>query len=271
MRIVSLLPSATDILVALGATDQVVGVSHSCGSEWSDVPRLTRTWIDTSVSSAEIDEQVRNASQPLYELNLELLEALAPDVIVSQSLCEVCAIPAGSVEEAIRALPNAPVLLDLSPQRLAEVPLDFTVVGDIIGRPEAARALQSAWHETFGQYRLKYASAKPRIAFLDWLEPPFAAGHWVPDLIEWLGGVSVLAQSGQPSYALSWAEIANARPDVVLAACCGFDETRIAREANDAPLDIVCLDGYQHFSRPSPVLMESIAVLDRTIGEWLSA
>ncbi len=269
MRIVSLLPSATDIVVALGAADEVVGVSHSCGPEWSHVPRLTRTWIDTQRGSAEIDAQVRGATRPLYELNIEQLEALAPDVIVSQSLCKVCAIPAGDVEAAIRALPTRPDVVDLSPSRLDDVPLDFAIVAEALERKEAGRALQHAWRSCFDRYHLRYESAALSIAFLDWLDPAFAAGHWVPDMIEWLGAKSVLARPGEPSYETTWKEVVAAKPDLVVAACCGYDQSRAAQESTDSPCEIVFLDGYRHFNRPSPMLMESVELLDAVVAEFL--
>ena len=268
MRIVSLLPSATDILVALGAGDDIVGVSHSCGDQWT-VPKLTSTWIDKTASSAEIDQQVQQATQPLYQLDIATLEKLAPDIVVSQSLCEVCAIPSGDVEDAIRTLPNSPILIDLSPQRLDEVPLDFAIVGSYIGREREAKNLQSRWDAIFDRCYLKYQSACPKIAFLDWLDPPFAAGHWVPDMIEWLGAKSALAQPGQPSYQSDWGDIVGSDPDLIIAACCGFEETRASRVAT--PVQVTILDGYQYFSRPSPMLMQSIAMLDLTIGNWLAA
>ena len=267
MRIVSLLPSATDILVALGAGDDIVGVSHSCGDEWSSVPKLTSTWIDKTASSAEIDHQVKNATQPLYQLDIATLEELAPDIVVSQSLCEVCAIPSGDVEDAIRSLPNQPTLIDLSPQRLDEVPLDFAIVGSHIGRQSKAKALQGQWDETFSRCYLKYQSDTPKIAFLDWLDPPFAAGHWVPDMIEWLGASSTLAQPGQPSFQSDWGDIVSSEPDMIIAACCGFEEARASMVAT--PLEIIILDGYKYFSRPSPMLMQSIEILDLTIANHL--
>ena len=271
MRIVSLLPSATDILVALGAAEDLVGVSHSCGAEWSHVPRLTRTWIDTAASSAQIDAQVQRATQPLYQLNLEVLEKLAPDVIVSQSLCEVCAIPAGSVAEAINALPNQPLLLDLSPQRLHDIPTDFATVAEAIDRRAAAKTLHAEWDATFERHHQAYRVESPRVAFLDWIDPPFAAGHWVPDMIEWLGAASALAAPGDPSYQLAWPDVHAAQPDLVVAACCGFEEGRVEGEAAEAPLDLVLLDGYHYFSRPSPVLMASMGVLDDVLRTHLHA
>ena len=269
MRIVSLLPSATDILVGLGARDDVVGVSHSCGDEWSNVPRLTSTWIDTDRTSSDIDAQVQQAIQPLYQLDLATLEALAPDVVVSQSLCEVCAIPAGDVEAAIQSLPSKPELVDLSPQRLDEVPLDFARVGEVIGRQREAQALFERWQSAFGACHLTWQAQALRVAFLDWIDPPFAAGHWVPDMIEWLGAQSALARPGEPSFQVDWTHIQAVQADVVIAACCGFAAQRVTDDCHKAPVDIVLLDGDRYFSRPSPVLIESIEILTKTLAHLL--
>lgn len=269
MRIVSLLPSATDIIVALGAADELVGVSHSCGGTWDHLPRLTSTWVDTAASSAAIDAQVRAATRPLYELDVEILQQLAPDVVVSQSLCDVCAVPSGDVLTAIEALAHPPALVDLSPSRLEDLPACFGAVGRAIGRSGAAEALCRGWHAVLGEHRNRYAGSGLRIAFLDWLDPPFAAGHWVPDMLEWLGVEGVLGRSGEPSYAVSWELVEQADPDLILAACCGFDVDRGGASAAVPPVPIVHLDGHEHFSRPSPALLRSLRVLAQVIDDHL--
>ena len=269
-RVVSLLPSATDIVVALGAADELVGVSHSCGVRWAHLPRLTSTWIEVDASSATIDAQVRGAPRPLYQLDVDRLARLNPDVIVSQSLCDVCAVPSGDVVEAVRALPESPQLVDLAPSRLEDVPPCFASVGAAIGRDAQADALTSRWQQVFERHRGLHEASGLRVAFLDWLDPPFASGHWVPDLIEWLGAQSVLARPGQPSFAVTWREIEAAAPDLIVAACCGFTEARASADANVTP-EIRLLDGYELFSRPSPSLMTSLAVLSRTFAEFLHA
>ena len=269
MRIVSLLPSATDIVVALGAGSELVGVSHSCSGNWENVPKLTSTWIDTTASSATIDDQVSEADRPLYELDIDLLAALAPDVVVSQSLCDVCAVPSGDVVEAIDALPVKPQLVDLAPSRLSDVPDCFVAVGQAIGRSPTARDLTQRWHEVFNDYRGRFAGSNLKVAFLDWLDPPFAAGHWMPDMLEWLGLESALGQAGKPSFAVSWDEIRAATPDLVVAACCGFGVQRTQADAADGAFRIVSLDGHELFNRPSPALMASLVCLSDAIDEHL--
>ena len=258
MRIVSLLPSATDIVAALGAADELVGVSHSCGSAWAGLPVLTSTRIDRLADSADIDRQVRSADGPLYDLDIELLERLAPDVVVSQSLCDVCAVSSGDVEEAVAAIASQPTLVNLSPFGLADVPQGFNDVGQAIRRPGAARALTARWYQTLERLRGRCRQAPAlRVVFLDWLDPPFAAGHWIPDLIELLGAVSVLAEPGEASRPVSWDEVRSARADVVVAACCGFSSERAHRDPVPPDIHVRCLDGYELFSRPGPRLLDS--------------
>ncbi len=269
MRIVSLLPSATDIVVALGAGDELAGVSHSCSGDWDHLPKLTSTWIATGASAAEIDLQVKTASQPLYRLDIDTLERLAPDVVISQSLCDVCAVPSNDVREAVVTLPSKPNLVDLSPNRLVDVPLCFDQVGAAIGRQPDARALRERWDATLDGYRGRHNSCGLRVAFLDWLDPPFVAGHWMPDMVELLGSTNLLGKAGEPSFETSWEAIASARPDLVVAACCGFDEVRA--QTDQLPIDcpIVHLDGHLHFSRPSPALLPSLAMLSDTIADFM--
>lgn len=266
MRIVSLLPSATDIVVALGAGDQLVGVSHSCSGDWDHLPKLTSTWIDTGASATDIDAQVRSAARPLYELDLMALENLAPDVVISQSLCDVCAVPSGDVEAALAALGSAPSLVDLTPFRLHDVPACFRQVGAAINRSAEAKALTDRWHTVLRDFRGRHAAASLRIAFLDWLDPPFAAGHWVPDMLEWLGTESALARPGEPSHQVSWHDVSAAHPDLIIAACCGFDQARVDADQGNPQLPLITLDGLALFSRPSPALLPSLALLSATIS-----
>ena len=207
MRIVSLLPSATDILVALGARNALVGVSHSCSGDWDHLPKLTSTWVDTSASAADIDAQVTTASQPLYQLDIETLERLKPDVVISQSLCDVCAVPAGDVRVAVETLSTRPVLVDLSPDGLTDVPVCFGQVGAAIDKMDEARALEAQWSETLDKLRGLHADKDLRIVFVDWLDPPFVAGHWVPEMVELLGLTNLIGVARKPSFKVSWDEV----------------------------------------------------------------
>ncbi|AKQ42059.1 hypothetical protein CP97_08545 [Aurantiacibacter atlanticus] len=269
MRIVSLLPSATDIVVALDAGADLVGVSHSCSGEWDHLPKLTSTWIDTKASAGEINRQVSTATRPLYQLDITMLERLAPDVVISQSLCDVCAVPAGDVREAVQSLASAPVLVDMAPDCLADVPVCFSQVGDAIGRKNAATQLRAKWETTLSACEDRYAGSGLRVVFLDWLDPPFIAGHWVPDMIETLGMTCLLGESGKPSFKVGWDEVARTEPDLIIAACCGMNEA--SAEAVTVPLDcpVLFLDGHMHFSRPSPALLPSMALLSDAVAGYM--
>ncbi len=269
MRIVSLLPSATDIVVALGAGDDLVGVSHSCSGDWEHLPRLTSTWIDTQASAGEIDAQVSTANRPLYELDIATLEELAPDVVVSQSLCDVCAVPSGDVREAVISLRNQPILVDLAPDRLADVPVCFDQVGDAIERKSEAAQLQARWTATLENYRGRHAGGGLRVVFLDWLDPPFIAGHWIPEMIDLLGMTDLMGKSGEPSFKSDWTTIAASHPDLVIAACCGLTTERAQNDAVPLECPVLHLDGHMHFSRPSPALLPSLAMLSDAVSEFM--
>ena len=253
---------------ALGAGDLLVGVSHSCDGDWGHLPVLTSTLIDKNALADDIDAQVKNSFEPLYELDIARLEALAPDIVISQDLCDVCAVPSGDVDDALKSLPTAPELVTLAPFRLADIPKCFEQVGQVIGQPAAAKNLQQRWAEALMACCGRFAADNYRIAFLDWLDPPFAAGHWVPDIISWLGCTSALVQSGAPSQKVAWGSVRDCGADFIVAGCCGQSvETAKAAIGNlPADLDIHILDGAKHFSRPSPTIMESVGYFADTIA-----
>ena len=261
MRIVSLLPSATDIVCALGAGDALVGVSHSCSPQWQHLPSLTSTRLDLSASSAQIDGEVRQAGEPIYDLDIALLEALAPDIVVSQSLCDVCAVSTGDVELAVQSISSAPELVNLAPFSLSDIPRGFTDVGRAIQRQNEAIELCALWDAGWQDVRGRFAGQPFRVAFLDWLDPPFAAGHWIPDILELLGCESVLAQSGEASYTITWNTVREADADIVVAACCGYSQVRGELDPVPDDIDVHVLDGYENFSRPSPKLLRSVDLL----------
>ncbi|MEM7781564.1 MAG: ABC transporter substrate-binding protein [Pseudomonadota bacterium] len=269
MRVVSLLPSATDIVVDLGGGDDLIGVSHSCSGDWGHLPKLTSTWIDTSSSAAEIDRQVTSANRPLYQLDIDTLERLAPDVVISQSLCDVCAVPVGDVREGVLALSSRPKLVDLSPFGLADVPVCFEQVGEAIGRGREAAVLTKQWDRTLEGYKGVHAQTGLRVAFLDWLDPPFISGHWVPEMVELLGLANVLGKAREPSFKVSWEKVEAAKPDLIIAAACGFDASRAQSDRIPLSVPVIHLDGHLHFSRPSPALMSSLHMLCDAIAEFM--
>lgn len=269
MRVVSLLPSATDIVVALGAGDDLVGVSHSCSGDWAHVPKLTSTWIDTGASASKIDRQVSEATQPLYRLDVDTLEQLCPDVVISQSLCDVCAVPSGDVREGILSLSSKPILVDLAPNGLSDIPVCFQRVGEAIDREHEAKQLVKSWDETLPEYNGVHSGSGLRIAFLDWLDPPFIAGHWVPEMVELLGLTNLIGKACEPSFKVTWEQIHAAKPDLLIVAACGFDSER--SEVDPIPLNVpaIHLDGHLHFSRPSPALLPSLRMLSNAVEKFM--
>lgn len=281
MRIVSLLPSATEIVRALGLEDQLVGVTHECDYPASVklLPKVTRTLIPSDARSIEIDELVREqlrTNRTLYSLDLPVLERLRPDLIVTQAPCDVCAVAEDEVRDAACSLPGQPRVINLEPQTLAEVL-------SCMGKLALACDVEHAAEEVVAglKTRVKAVSARtnqlrhrPRVALLEWLDPPFSCGHWSPELVRLAGGDEVLGIEGQPSRTLSWDDVRAARPEMVFIACCGFNAERTMRdlpalratpEWRNSPAArsgrIYVTNGSDYFSRPGPRLVDSLEIL----------
>ena len=285
MRIVSLLPSATEIVHFVGAGDALVGVTHECdyppGVE--NLPKLTGTSIDQhSMTSTEIDAAVGERltdSESIYSLDAKLLEELNPDLVLTQGLCDVCAVSANIVEQATAALPETPRVLSMNPTTLDEV-LDVTVeVGDAVGRGGEARERVGALSERLARVEEAVAGLpRPRVGCIEWLDPPFSAGHWVPEMVRLAGGEELFARAGEPSKRLSWEEIFGAAPEVLVLMPCGFDAARTIGEARVLPgmcgwkdLPAVgngrvwAVDANSCYSRPAPRLVEGVEILARIL------
>ena len=278
-RIVSLLPAATEIVAALGALGQLAGVTHECDHPASvmHLPCVTSSAIDRDAPSAAIDADVRalaSTGAPVFTLDARLVASLAPDVLLTQSVCDVCALPESEVERAVAALAAAPAVVSLGGTTLDGVWDDVRRVGEAIGRRAEAEALIEASaarmrhvHET-----LKAARApRPRVAVIEWINPLFVAGHWSPELVRRAGGIDVLAEPGAHSVQVDVAAVRAADPEVLLFAPCGFDVRRAAREAA-ALLETEAwrwangraawaLDGNALTSRPGPRLVDAIEVM----------
>jgi iron complex transport system substrate-binding protein len=282
VRIVSLLPSATEIVCALGLQDQLVGVSHECDypAAVQRLPKVTSALVSSAASSGEIDRQVRErlqAAQSLYVLDVPLLVSLRPDLIVTQTLCNVCAVGEDAVRRAMRDLGGGAEVVTLEPQSLADVFASIEQVAEAAGVPQRARELVGALKARVEAVRERAASCGrplPRTALLEWLDPPFSSGHWNPELVRLAGGVEGLGREGQPSRTLSWDEVHAWQPEVVLIACCGFTAQRAFQEAdclcsvdkwNDLPAvkngRVYVTDGSQYFNRPGPRLVDSLEIL----------
>ena len=292
MRIVSLLPSATEICFALGLGDDVVGVTHECDypPEASTKPHLTRSNLPLALQthpgskpspmpgrSAQIDRHVRadiHAGSSLYSLDDELLERLAPDLIITQELCAVCAVSYEIVTGAAKRLRGDPRIVSLEPSSLEDVFGTIATIADIAGaQREAAQVLGQLRASVDALQTQTRSLPKPRTLLLEWTDPPMSAGHWIPELVERAGGDPVLAHPGANSQTLSWDAIASANPDVILIAPCGYDlPTAIAaidelralaqwRELRAVQNGRVwAVDGSAYVNRPGPRLVESARI-----------
>jgi iron complex transport system substrate-binding protein len=276
-RIVSLLPSSTEICFALGLGDRVVGVSHECDfpPEVSGRPVLTSPKVDPHATSAEIDRQVRALvadGLSVYRIDEERLRELRPDLIITQDVCEVCAVSLAEVREATARLLGAEAdILSLSPLTLADVLDDIVRVGRAAGVEGAAHRLVADLRTRLDRLRAETAVLpRPRVLVLEWLSPPMVAGHWTPELIRVAGGEPILGHDGKPTGPVDWASIVEAEPDVVLVAPCGFHVEQSLREISalaalpwfmDLPAvrkgRVAIADGNAFFNRPGPRLVES--------------
>ncbi len=286
MRIVSLLPSATEIICALGLDERLVGVTHECDFPPSVqlLPKVTRSLIPQDASSAEIDRRVRErlkTGKALYTLDLPTLERLRPDLIVTQALCDVCAVAEEEVRAAACTLPGRPQVINLEPQSLSQVFDAIRQVAEAAGVERKAKELVgklTARVEAVAERSAKIQH-RPRVALLEWLDPPFSCGHWNPELVRLAGGVEGLGREGVPSRKLRWEEVVAWQPDVVWIACCGFGVERTLRDVallssvagwQELPAvrsgRVYVTDGSHYFSRPGPRLVDSLEILAHALA-----
>lgn len=275
MRIVSLVPSATEILFALGLGDRVVGVTHECDhpTEALGVRRVTRDRLPAGLSAGQIDAAVREQTlegRAIYELDRDALRELAPDLIVTQALCAVCAVSLDEVQEAAAALPSQPRVVSLDPTTLGEVLGDVRTLAEATGRREAGAELVRDAAGRIDRVKLAVRDRpRPRVAALEWLDPVYAAGHWTPQIIEYAGGEDVLGNPGEHSEVVPWELVAAAQPDVVIVMPCGYDAERSREEALAfrerlaavGAGQIVAVDAAGWFSRPGPRLVEGLEAM----------
>jgi iron complex transport system substrate-binding protein len=267
MRVCSLLPSATEIIGSLGLADCLVGRSEECDwpPEVRSVPVVTAARVDTTrLSSREIDRAVRSSltdGRSLYALEAAVVEALAPDLIVTQDTCAVCAISTGEVR---RLCPVDADVVSLDARDIAGIEDAVRLVAERLHVSVRGERLVATMRDAIERTRTAVAGRQRRPVFVaEWLDPPFAAGHWVPEMVEAAGGVDVLGRAGEPSYATTWDDVAAVAPELIVAAPCGFDAARAAREAADQrlPCRAVCVDANAYYSRPSPRIAEGTAQL----------
>jgi iron complex transport system substrate-binding protein len=267
MRICSLLPSATEIVAQLGLIDSLVGVSAECRwpPEVVGKPIVTAARIDASaLSSLEIDQTVRDSLRggaSLYAVDAELIEKLAPDLIITQDLCAVCAVSSG---ELAGACPVEARVLSLDPRTLGGVADSVHILAAELDRVERGEAIVTEMWATIDAAAGAVRGLRPRrVFFAEWIEPPFYAGHWLPEMIELAGGTDVLGKAGQPSSTTTWVAVEAARPELVIIAPCGFDAPEAAARAAGLsfPCPAVAVDSDSYFSRPAPRLADGVALL----------
>lgn len=292
MRIISLLPAATEIVGALGQLDQLVGVSHECDypAGVDRRPRVTRCEIHgAGLSSAEIDRWVSEtlaATGTLYHLDEPLLRELQPDVILTQRLCDVCAVDYGSVATLAATLPGPPQVVNLEPSCLADIFANIGSVATALEVPQRGEMVVAELRARVEAVRsqLNGHTARPTCFLMEWIDPPFCGGHWGPELVELAGGHDPLGRRGEDSVRVTWESIVAARPDVMLIACCGYRTERtladlplLRRQAGWAELPAVregrvhVADGSAYFSRPGPRVVDSLEILAEVIHPDLFA
>jgi iron complex transport system substrate-binding protein len=276
MRIVSLVPSATETLFALGLGEQVAAVTHECDYPAAAVnlPKVTRDVIGPGLPPGEIDRAVRELTEQgrsIYELDGVGLRALAPDLIVTQALCSVCAVSVDDVRAIAAEMEPVPQIVSLDPHTLGEVLGDVRTLAQATDAKDAGVSLVQDAAARIDRVKLAVRDApRVRVAMLEWLDPIFVGGHWVPQLIEFAGGVDLLGLPGEPSEQRSWEDVAAAQPEVVIVAPCGYEVERALQEARAyedrlralGAERIVIADACAWFSRPGPRLVEGL--------EWLA-
>jgi iron complex transport system substrate-binding protein len=270
VRVVSLLPAGTEIVAALGAADFLVGISHECDYPPSvtHLPRITSTPIGSDAPAGMIDSAVRRlrqSGQPVIAVDGARLLALEPDLIVTQALCEVCAVAEGHILGLAQTLPGARVL-SLRAENMDGIWSDIRTVGGALGLLEEAEELVVELEHRLDQIRRHRPAAPPRVACVEWLDPLYLAGHWVPEDVECAGGTDVVGRAGDRSPQRQWAELKLLRPDLILVMVCGYGVDRARRELerlddpdawkvlSDAPAYI--LDANAYTSRPGPRVVE---------------
>jgi iron complex transport system substrate-binding protein len=275
MRIVSLVPHATELLYALGLGDSVVGVTHECDypPATADVPRITRDVLPPGLSAAEIDAAVRERTEKgeaIYVLDEELLAELEPDLIVTQELCPVCAVSYEEVRDAAKKLDPCPAVIALDPKTFGETMGDIRTLAQATQCGQAALDLVARQRARVDRVRKAIVGARRRrVVAIEWFDPVFIAGHWTPQLIDLAGGTDLLGFAGEHSEQVPWEIVEAARPEVVVCIPCGYDGPRALAEAEQftdrlraiGAQEVVALDAAAYFSRPGPRLVDGLETL----------
>src|SRR5712692_8112969 len=281
MRICSLLPSATEILFALGLGDDVAGITHECDfpPEARSKPVLVRSRLPHGADPAEVDRRVSeflSRGESLYSVDADALRAIEPDLILTQDLCQVCAASPDDLAAALAGLPRQPRVLSLAPRTLEDVWADIRSVGEATNRASEARALVAELERRVAAVEQAEAGAaeRPPVVCLEWLDPHYVAGHWVPEMVAIAGGSDVLGQPGERAFRVSWEQVLAVQAEVVLVMPCGygleqstaeFARTPLPRGWEDLPAAqqrrIFAVDASSYFSRPGPRLSTGVEIL----------
>ncbi|HEY4279821.1 MAG TPA: cobalamin-binding protein [Conexibacter sp.] len=275
MRIVSLVPSATEILFALGLGSEVIAVTHECDfpPEALTLPKVTRDSLPRDLTAGQIDAAVRartDQGESIYELDVEALRSLRPDLIVTQALCAVCAVSYDDVRAIADQLDSRPRVISLDPRTLGEVLGDIRTLAEATGTRDAGVDLIADAAARIDRVRLAVRDRPPlKAVALEWLEPVYVAGHWTPQLIEYAGGIDMLGMAGEHSERRGWEQLAEAEPDVVVVMPCGYDAPRAYEEAlkfsdrlaSIGAGEIVAVDAAAYFSRPGPRLIDGLELM----------
>jgi iron complex transport system substrate-binding protein len=285
MKICSFLPSGTEILFALGLGDSVCGVTFECDypAEARSKPVVVYSKLPPGLREKEIDTKVKGFSQcgeSLYRLDAEKLREIQPDVIVTQDLCHVCAASPNDLGAILYSLARPPQVIALTPHRVDDVLQDVQTVGDACERSQEAAQLVSHLKKRISEVKNELRDP-PRVLCLEWLDPPFVGGHWVPEMVALAGGIDVLGKRGEPGYEVDWPTITAADPDIILAAPCGFHRKEIEHELAVVPFsqawfelravrngNVFAMEASGQFSRPAPRIVEGIAEMAELFGHF---
>ena len=271
MRIVSLLPSATDMIADLGLLDSLVGISEDCNwpPEVASKPVVARTRIDVSgLTSAQIDQLVTDSqseSHSLYAVDAALMNELHPDLVITQDLCEVCAVSSGDLKTAC---PIGVEVFSMNPRSFDDVVESVIALADKLGVHERGVAVADIMRTKVDAVRSAVAGrGRPRVFVAEWVDPPYGSGHWLPEMVQAAGGDNVLSKPGEYSFATSWEAVLAEKPDLVVLAACGFSLQQSLDRTHDLhlPVRTVVVDGDAHFSRPAPRIADGIRQLAHLI------
>lgn len=286
MRIVSLLPSATEIVYLLGLGEELTGVSHECDYP---PPALGKLKIikpaiaSAGLSSHEIDRRVRtllHRGEGIYQIDLEALRTADPDLVLTQELCEVCAAPYQEVLEAVKKLRRKPEVLSLNPQRLADVLKDIERIGEATGRLKRAAGAVAALQERVERVERQTsgATSRPTVVCLEWLDPLMASGHWIPEMVALAGGIDPLGSPGAPSRQVEWEQVRSGAPEIAILMPCGFSVERCLAEFHlltrlpgwdSLPAvqtrKVFAVNGHAYYSRSGPRLVDGLEILARLV------